>query len=255
MKKGIIYKATNEVNGMMYVGQTIRSLEIRKRSRYNSYFRNAINKYGDKIKWKIIGEYSIEQLDSMECYYIQHLNTIYPNGYNFESGGNKNKIVSEETKRKLSEANMGEKHPMFGKHISEETKRKMSEAKMGKKYSEETKKKLSEAKMGEKNHMYGKHHSEETKQKLSEANMGKTCSEEAKQKMSEAQKGKKHSKETKQKMSGEKSPNAKLTWKLVGEIRKAYTTENYTQLELAKEYGISRPQIGHIVNNKQWKED
>jgi len=130
MKKiGIIYKATNEVNGMMYIGQTIRSLKIRKRNGYNPYFQNAINKYGDKIKWEIIGEYSIKQLDSMECYYIQHLHTIHPNGYNFDSGGNKNKIVSEETKAKLSKMRLG-------KHLSQKVRDNMSKARLGKKHSE-----------------------------------------------------------------------------------------------------------------------
>ncbi|KKL81243.1 hypothetical protein LCGC14_1996730, partial [marine sediment metagenome] len=137
MKKiGIIYKATNEVNGMMYIGQTIRSLKIRKRNGYNPYFQNAINKYGDKIKWEIIGEYSIKQLDSMECYYIQHLHTIHPNGYNFDSGGNKNKIVSEETKAKLSKMRLG-------KHLSQKVRDNMSKARLGKKHSEEVKQKMS----------------------------------------------------------------------------------------------------------------
>ena len=90
--------------------------------------------------------------------------------------------VSEETKKKIAEANKGkytgEKHPMYGKHHSEETKKKMREAHKGNKYNlgkhhtEETKKKLSEANkgkhLGKDNSFYGKHHSEETRKKLSE---------------------------------------------------------------------------------------
>ena len=45
---------------------------------------------------------------------------------------------------------------MKGKHNSEETKRKMSEAQKGKKHSEETKRKISEAEKGEKHPLYGK---------------------------------------------------------------------------------------------------
>ena len=60
-----------------------------------------------------------------------------------------------------------------GKHLSEESKKKMSEAKKGKHLSEEHKKKLSEAKKGEKNPNYGKHFSEEHKKKMSEASKGK----------------------------------------------------------------------------------
>ena len=55
------------------------------------------------------------------------------------SESQKGKILSEETKKKLSEAKKGENHPMYGKHHPEETKKKISEAKKGKKMSEETK--------------------------------------------------------------------------------------------------------------------
>ena len=55
------------------------------------------------------------------------------------SESQKGRILSEETKKKLSEAKKGENHPMYGKHHPEETKKKMSEAKKGKKMSEETK--------------------------------------------------------------------------------------------------------------------
>ena len=90
---------------------------------------------------------------------------------------------SEETKKKMSEANKGEKGPNYGKHLSEETKKKLSEAQIGKHISEETKKKMSEAQKG-------KHLSEETKKKLSEANKGKKRSEETKNKISATHKGK-----------------------------------------------------------------
>lgn len=39
---------------------------------------------------------------------------------------------SEETRKKISEANSGEKHPLWGKHHSDETKEKMRAAKIGK---------------------------------------------------------------------------------------------------------------------------
>ena len=68
-----------------------------------------------------------------------------------------------------------------GKHRSEETKKKLSEANKGKKLSEETKKKLREAK---------KNISEETRKKISEAK--KNISDETKKKMSEAKKGNKN---------------------------------------------------------------
>jgi len=45
--------------------------------------------------------------------------------------------LSEETKRKLSEINSGEKHPKFGTHHSEETRRKIGDAQRGRKFSGE----------------------------------------------------------------------------------------------------------------------
>ena len=78
----------------------------------------------------------------------------------------KGKHHSLETKKKMSAAQKGEKHPLYGKHLSEETKRKISEAQKGKILSEETKRKMSEAQKG-------KILSEETKRKMSEKHKGK----------------------------------------------------------------------------------
>jgi len=89
--------------------------------------------------------------------------------------------------------------------ISEETRRKMSEAHKGKCawnkgktgiYSEETRRKMSEAQIG-------KHHTDETKRKLSESHKGKshTVSEETKIKIGLASKGRKHTEEERNKIS------------------------------------------------------
>ena len=106
---------------------------------------------------------------------------------------------SEETRRKISNANKGvlsgEKNPMFGKHHSEETRRKISNSLKGKPshnkgvpMSEEQKKKLSEnmkgKMLGEKHPMFGKHHTEESKKKMSDSHKGKPMSEEQKKKLS-----------------------------------------------------------------------
>ena len=84
---------------------------------------------------------------------------------------NKGKTLSEEIKRKISAANKGENHGMFGKHRSEETKRK-----------------ISDSQKGENGNMFGKHHSEETKRKISEANKGRKFSEDTKNKISNSSK-------------------------------------------------------------------
>jgi len=96
--------------------------------------------------------------------------------------------LSEEHKKKLSEAKKGIKRIPF----TEETKRKMSETRKGIKLSEKVKLKMSEAKKkiykGKGNPFYGKEHSKETKEKLRQANLGKVASEESRQKMSESTK-------------------------------------------------------------------
>ena len=85
--------------------------------------------------------------------------------------GSSGLILSEEHKRKISEANKGQG---LGKKIhSEESKRKIGEASKGRIYkgripSEEHKRKNSEAHKGKLNPMFDKTHSEETKRKISE---------------------------------------------------------------------------------------
>ena len=65
--------------------------------------------------------------------------------------------VSDSTRKKLSAAKKDENHPNYGKHLSEETKRKICEANKGKPKSDEAKKRMREAKKGENNPAFGKH--------------------------------------------------------------------------------------------------
>ena len=97
--------------------------------------------------------------------------------------------ISEETKRKQSEAAKGRK-------VSDETKRKLSELNKGKVASEEARKKQSEAQKGRK-------HSQETRKKISIANKGKSPSY--------SMLGKTHSEETKSNMKRIKSQKWKCT--------------------------------------------
>ena len=106
-----------------------------------------------------------------------------------KSTWNKGKHLSEETKRKMSEAKKGKSaYWNIGRHHSEEARKKISETSKGKHLSKETRRKMSEAKKGNQ-HRKGMHISEETKKKMSKSHKGMHISEETKRKMSEAKKG------------------------------------------------------------------
>lgn len=117
-----------------YVGITKLKPE-RRRSNGRGYsespaFRNAINKYGwDNIHHDIVAtNLSKDDAERLEQLFIAVLRTQNPlYGYNCEAGGNVGKEVSEESRRRNSEAHKGEKNYMYGKHHTEESRKKMSE--------------------------------------------------------------------------------------------------------------------------------
>lgn len=98
-----IYQFINKVNGKQYIGQSINVKKRIKEHFYKSYLESgqdynsplhcAIRKYGEEnFEIILLKECSYEELDYWEKYYIKLYNTITPNGYNIDSGGQKSKI-------------------------------------------------------------------------------------------------------------------------------------------------------------------
>src|SRR6056300_236150 len=104
--KGIIYKITSP-SGKVYVGQTIRSFEKRvaehkRESSCCTLIKRAIDKYGDEMNYELIEDnVPQEQLDEREIYWINHFNSLAPNGYNCTTGGQFTKEYSQELKDKI----------------------------------------------------------------------------------------------------------------------------------------------------------
>ena len=203
---GSIYKITNTLNGMAYIGKTVYDAEkTRKRDHYNGHgnkpLKDDIDKYGkDAFTFEILHDSIIpEFLDTLERQEIAKYNCVKPYGYNQNRGGSGVISHSEKTCQKISEALKGENNPMKRPEVS----RKSAEAQKGRKVSEETKQKISRANKGRK-------HSEEAKQKISKAHTGTPRSEEHRRNISEAQKGTPCSEETKQKIS--RANKGKPSW-------------------------------------------
>jgi hypothetical protein len=97
---GIIYKITSP-SGKVYVGQTIQEFNIRIKSHHRkdsgcTAISRAIQKYKDQMKYEIIEDnVPQEQLDDREIYWIKKLNSLAPNGYNLNTGGQFFQITEE----------------------------------------------------------------------------------------------------------------------------------------------------------------
>lgn len=152
--------------GKKHLPETIEKMKIAHAKENNGMYGK---KHSDCTK-KIISEKHKGKTISEE-----HKNKI--------SNSLKGRVFSEETIFKMKNAQVGEKHPMYGKKHTEESRRKMSENSSG-----------------EKNPNYGKCLSEEQKKKIGDAHRGKKISEEQKKIISERHKGKKISEETRLKM-------------------------------------------------------
>lgn len=93
-----IYKIENQVNGKIYIGQSINieqrwynhRNELNGNRHCNRHLQNSWNKHGEKnFKFEIIEECTLDNIDEKEIYWISYYNsTNIFNGYNISSGGN-----------------------------------------------------------------------------------------------------------------------------------------------------------------------
>jgi group I intron endonuclease len=193
----------NLTNGKKYIGQTVNFQKRKNGHKRDSKtcttpLYQSIRKYGwENFKFTIlIKDYTINYnfLDFWESYFINLFDTLNrEKGYNLESGGNLNKVfteeakknmskaqsgkkMSEETKEKLRELNLGENNAFYGKKHKDESIQKMREKQLGKTLSEETKQKIKKSTTGDKNHFYGKKHTDEVKNLISKLSSGKNNS-------------------------------------------------------------------------------
>ena len=188
-----IYKIISP-SGKVYIGQAVdierRWKEHQRESTHCKYkLYNSFRKYGvNNHTFEVVEECSREELNSKERYYQDKFNVL-EEGLNqvLQPAKEAPRILSEETKRKISESKKGAPAWNKGKPRSEEAKRKISSTLTGRKLSEEVKHNIAKGKRGKSRTP----HSEETKRKISETKKGKRMSEETKRKISEAMKEKK----------------------------------------------------------------
>ena len=278
-----IYMITNKINNKKYIGQSV-NIKARKHYHFTRHcnkmiISNAIFKHGkENFDFQILEECEESHLDELEVKYIKEYETHISlgKGYNVDLGGKGCGKMSNETKQKLRELNLGERNAFYGKKHTEESLEKMREKQSGKKISEETKQKIKESTTGDKNHFYGKthtnevknlisklssgknnsfygkKHTEETLQKMRDSNkklnLGVPMKDETKIKISNSTKGKIISEETKQKMSdGLKGKNlGNGRWELYSLNKNKYRTNfnNKTKsITINKYKDLSKPVI------------
>jgi group I intron endonuclease len=109
---GFIYAISNTKTNKIYIGKTERTVDLRWKGHISEskqniknqswYLNNSIRKYGtDSFELHEIISCSNDLLNQWEEFYIEHFNTIAPNGYNLTKGGEGCK-PTEETRIKMS---------------------------------------------------------------------------------------------------------------------------------------------------------
>lgn len=192
-----IYAILCRGNSKIYIGQASQltkrmqqhQCDLKGNRHINSYMQNSWNKYGSELfSFEVLEYCPIEELNSREAFWIDLLNTICPNGFNYKTGGEAGVSISEEARQNMREA-------ALRLWSDPDHREKMSDAKKGITFSEEARKsrsKFQRRKWSDPD--YRKKQSEAMKlgwsdpnarEKMREANLGKTHAEETRKKMSE----------------------------------------------------------------------
>lgn len=232
-------------NGKKYIGITKQKVEKRWLNgngyKDNKYMFRAIKKYGwNNIKHIVLYEnLTKDEAEQKEIDLIkQYKSSEREYGYNIEKGGHIN-CVSDETKKKISKAFKGEKHPMYGKHHTEETKRKISivgigriPPNKGKKMSKEQKEKLSIIRKG-------KHYSPKT-----EFKKGHKVSKETIQKILNTRKGKIYEKQLESLKKVQENNKKKVLCVELGEIYNSIK-------EASQKFNVSPQNISKVCRGER----
>lgn len=283
-KKIGIYRIYCKANGKSYYGQTNdydrRMIEHKKLLRHSSkakhhctYLQNAWNLYGEEqFEFSLVEECPEQLLTEREQWYFD---TYGPQNLLFNialcaEATRRGIKLSEETKQKLREANLGPKSPMWGKKMPEEAKRKIGLANSGA------------------NHWhYGRPCTEEEKLKNSLSLRGENCHlskltwEQVRQARTDFISHSKTAIEISEQLHIEKTSIYSIlknqTWKddsydpveankileqsnkivnrdIVLQIREEYKTNKFEHEELASKYGLSISALGKITRNETWQD-
>lgn len=166
-KSMLIYKIMNQVDGKVYIGQTVHKLGDRFRgysNRVNVYLKRAIKKHGTKnFHVSIVEQCSnLRELNEAEERWISHYKSCDARyGYNLSSGGLNHRVHpltkkilakkcsgwhhTKEAKEKIGEHSRGEHNWAWGKTFSPEYREKLRKAHLGIRPSLLTRKRLSRA--------------------------------------------------------------------------------------------------------------
>lgn len=120
---------------------------------------------GKRTSYKDLAEVTPEELE-----YARHLHK------EAITGAKRSKETRDKLSKTLGDGRLkGEKHPRYGKHHTEETKRRISQANTGNKWSESSRQRRSMSIQSENNPNYGKHPvvSDETRKRISESSKNK----------------------------------------------------------------------------------
>jgi len=192
-----IYAIKCIANGKVYIGQGA-NIRVRKNGHFsnlrrgchkNKHLQRSFNKHGESSFIFCVIEYaSVEMLDASELFWISFFKSNDGiHGYNSEPGGYRSRIISEETRAKISAAQKGGKR-------SAESNAKRSATLIGRKRSPEFCKKLGDI-------FRGRKASPEARANMSAAHKGIPACAKAIAAARAANLGRKHTPEAKRKMS------------------------------------------------------
>lgn len=136
-----IYKIVNTENGKIYIGQSTNvkhrknchKYDLKNNRHKNAYLQKDYNENPKAFNFEILCICKKKELNDLEIFYIKKYKTTNSSfGYNIDKGGNGAGRMSEETKKKISEAKKGNT-VMVGRKLSDEWKKHLSEAQPHKK--------------------------------------------------------------------------------------------------------------------------